>query len=286
MTVGGLILVMAVAGPGPSAWYFLTPPGGPRRRWHGVVVQGLFGNTHGHAELYPAIVTLHLLGGQLLLALLVVQYERWQPRPLALSDRTRAGRWRLSAPSGSSVCWRAWVRPTMRCWPAADSRNATANGGRRTRNSTGVFRLPPTWADTTDGQLLGLPSLVAIHVVHPAGLRGDRAGPARARGAASVARAPGHRPSAGGLDQRLGGGSAGQRALERRAGLAAGRRLDAQRGRRGLGGLAPCCWRDHTGITRRALGLADAAIRTLPRILHACPRRLPNPPVQLLGVHA
>ena len=48
-----------------------------------VVVQGLFGKYTVTLKLYPAIVTLHLLGAMVLLALLVLQHESFRNRPLA-----------------------------------------------------------------------------------------------------------------------------------------------------------------------------------------------------------
>jgi heme a synthase len=89
MTVGVLILVMAAV-----TWF-------ERRRgtalplspWWAtatlvwVVIQGLFGKYTVTLKLYPAVVTLHLLGGLLLLVLLVAQYASYRPRPLVLESR-------------------------------------------------------------------------------------------------------------------------------------------------------------------------------------------------------
>ncbi len=56
-----------------SAWWATLTLG-----W--VVVQGLFGKYTVTLKLYPAIVTLHLLGAMLLLALLVLQHESFRRR--------------------------------------------------------------------------------------------------------------------------------------------------------------------------------------------------------------
>jgi cytochrome c oxidase assembly protein subunit 15 len=48
-----------------------------------VIVQGLFGMFTVTLKLYPAIVTLHLLGALVLLALLVLQHESFADRPLS-----------------------------------------------------------------------------------------------------------------------------------------------------------------------------------------------------------
>ena len=79
MAVGLLITVAALAGwrhrrqlP-HSAWW-----GAATLAW--VIVQGLFGKYTVTLKLYPAIVTLHLLGAVLLLALLVVQHASFERR--------------------------------------------------------------------------------------------------------------------------------------------------------------------------------------------------------------
>jgi len=83
MVVGALILVMAVAStvwrrrlPHAVAWPLAT------LAW--VIVQGLFGKYTVTLKLYPAVVTAHLLGGLVLLALLTVQHEAYRQRPLAV----------------------------------------------------------------------------------------------------------------------------------------------------------------------------------------------------------
>jgi len=82
MTVGVLILVTAAASiaarrqlPHSLAWPLAT------LGW--VVVQGLFGRYTVTLKLYPAVVTLHLLGGLALLALLALQHEAYRARPIA-----------------------------------------------------------------------------------------------------------------------------------------------------------------------------------------------------------
>ncbi len=76
MTVGALILVMAA-----TAWVerrrLPFSPWWPTFTLVWVIVQGLFGKYTVTLKLYPAIVTLHLLGGLALLALLAVQHSRF-----------------------------------------------------------------------------------------------------------------------------------------------------------------------------------------------------------------
>ena len=54
-------------------------------------MQGAFGALTVTLELYPAIVTLHLLGGIGLLALLAMQAERYAPRRRVVAPALRAG---------------------------------------------------------------------------------------------------------------------------------------------------------------------------------------------------
>jgi cytochrome c oxidase assembly protein subunit 15 len=81
MTVGLLIAVAAAT----SWWARRQLPHSPwwatlTLAW--VMVQGLFGKYTVTLKLYPAIVTLHLLGAVVLLALLVLQHESFRNRPL------------------------------------------------------------------------------------------------------------------------------------------------------------------------------------------------------------
>lgn len=86
--VGALILVIAAISlkarrelPFSIAWPLVT------LAW--VIVQGLFGRYTVTLKLYPAIVTLHLLGGLILLGLLAFQAERYRGRSLALGTTAR-----------------------------------------------------------------------------------------------------------------------------------------------------------------------------------------------------
>ena len=73
-----------------------------------VVVQGLFGKYTVTLKLYPAIVTLHLLGAMVLLALLVLQHESFRNRPLAAAG---AGAGNGSGASATGRAQPAPVRP-------------------------------------------------------------------------------------------------------------------------------------------------------------------------------
>jgi cytochrome c oxidase assembly protein subunit 15 len=73
------------------------------------VVQGLFGKYTVTLKLYPAIVTLHLLGGLLLLALLAVQHEAYRDRPLALTPALRRAIGTVLALLLAQVALGGWV---------------------------------------------------------------------------------------------------------------------------------------------------------------------------------
>lgn len=83
--VGALILVLAA-----MSWWqarrrqAVVSPWWPTATLVWVCMQGAFGALTVTMKLYPAIVTLHLLGGLGLLMLLAVQREGYRPQPLAL----------------------------------------------------------------------------------------------------------------------------------------------------------------------------------------------------------
>ena len=164
MTVGALIVVATLAG-----WAFRRrlplSPWWPTATLAWVIVQGPFGMLTVTWRLKPAIVTLHLLGGMFLLALLVVQHEalrarslRWPRRLLQLLLAVFAllvlqialGAWVSSnyavlACSGFPQCNGSW-------WPAMDFGHG--------------FTLERELGMAGDGSLLPFDALVAIHMTH------------------------------------------------------------------------------------------------------------------------
>jgi cytochrome c oxidase assembly protein subunit 15 len=166
-TVGVLITVMAAASwrlrrggernlPS-SGWALLT------LAW--VIAQGAFGALTVTMKLYPAIVTLHLLGGIGLLALLTVQAEQFAARPLALPRGLAAATWAVAALALLQIALGGWVStnyavlacsdfPTCQgqWWPAMDFAHAFT-----IRRELGV---------TAAGNYLPFEALTAIHVVH------------------------------------------------------------------------------------------------------------------------
>ena len=130
-----------------------------------VLIQGLFGKYTVVLKLYPAIVTLHLLGGVVLLALLVRQREAYRGRSLTLPPRLRfwvpvslmavllqmaLGGWvstnyAVLACQGFPTCNGQW-------WPEMDL-------------SAG-FQVLRELGRTAEGGFLPAAALVAIHWVH------------------------------------------------------------------------------------------------------------------------
>jgi cytochrome c oxidase assembly protein subunit 15 len=91
MTVGGLIVVMTA-----SSWWqrwrasTLAPsPLWPTLTLAWVMVQGAFGAYTVTLKLYPAVVTLHLVGALVLLALLAIQHAAFLARPIVLKPPQR-----------------------------------------------------------------------------------------------------------------------------------------------------------------------------------------------------
>jgi cytochrome c oxidase assembly protein subunit 15 len=163
MAVGLLILIAAIGG-------WLKRRELPHSPWWGVltlawvIVQGLFGKYTVTLKLYPAIVTLHLLGGMLLLLLLVLQHESFRERPVngawprawvgvvlgLVLVQVALGGWvstnyAVLACSGFPTCNGAW-------WPPMDA----AHG----------FTLLRELGRAGHGGYLPFDALVAIHMAH------------------------------------------------------------------------------------------------------------------------
>jgi heme a synthase len=187
MTVGALILVMAVwawtrwraarrapAAPGSSSDEPLLPvsPWWPTVTLVWVLVQGMFGKYTVTLKLYPAVVTLHLLGGLTLLALLAIQHAAFRRQagqpPLALVPGLRRLAWIGLGLLGVQIALGGWVStnyavlacsgfPTCngQWWPAMD----WAQGFEPLRH-LGM---------TGGGELLSFEALVAIHMAHRLG---------------------------------------------------------------------------------------------------------------------
>ncbi len=164
--VGVLITVMAAM----SWWLRRQPAHAPSPWWATltlawVVAQGAFGALTVTMKLYPAIVTLHLLGGLGLLALLALQDQAFAPRPMRLSRGLLAGVWVVAGLMLAQVALGGWVStnyavlacgdfPTCQgqWWPAMDFPHA--------------FTLRRELGVTAAGAYLPFAALTAIHVAH------------------------------------------------------------------------------------------------------------------------
>lgn len=133
-----------------------------------VLAQGAFGALTVTMRLYPAIVTLHLLGGLGLLALLAIQAEVYEPHRLALSAGLRRGLWAVAALALVQITLGGWVStnyavlacsdfPTCqgRWWPAMSFDDA--------------FQVLRPLGGDGDGGYLPFAALTAIHVTHRLG---------------------------------------------------------------------------------------------------------------------
>jgi cytochrome c oxidase assembly protein subunit 15 len=138
-----------------------------------VVAQGAFGALTVTMKLYPAIVTLHLLGGIGLLALLMAQWrQQGADAPLPLSAGLRRAAWVVAGLVVLQVALGGWVSTNyavLACndfpgchagqtWPAATVADY-AEG----------FTLRRPLGHTAEGELLGFAALTAIHWVHRLG---------------------------------------------------------------------------------------------------------------------
>ena len=164
MTVGVLIVV-AVAAAWIERQRLPVSPWWPTLTLAWVVVQGLFGKYTVTLKLYPAVVTMHLLGGLGLLALLALQHAAFQRQPL----RADPGLRRLAGWAGAllvlQVALGGWVSTNyavLACtgfpacsgqwWPAMDFSQG--------------FTLLRELGRADHGGYIGLDALVAIHMVH------------------------------------------------------------------------------------------------------------------------
>jgi cytochrome c oxidase assembly protein subunit 15 len=107
-TVGVLSIVIAAASwrerrrlPHSIAWPLAT------LAW--VIVQGLFGKYTVTLKLYPAVVTLHLVGGLVLLALLARQHAAFVNRPLAMTAALRGLLLAATAALAVQIVLGGWV---------------------------------------------------------------------------------------------------------------------------------------------------------------------------------
>ena len=133
-----------------------------------VCVQGAFGALTVTMKLYPLIVTLHLLGGMVLLVLLAVQTQASQRAPLAMSRGLYVAALALALISALQIALGGWVSTNyavLACaefpacqgawWPAMDFEQG--------------FVLMRELGSGKDGAALPFAALTAIHYMHRLG---------------------------------------------------------------------------------------------------------------------
>jgi cytochrome c oxidase assembly protein subunit 15 len=164
MTVGALIVALTLAG---WVWRRALPlsPWWPTATLAWVVVQGLFGALTVTWKLNPAIVTLHLLGGMGLLALLAAQHEALRDPPRPVPQSSRGALSAVFALLAAQIALGAWVSSNyavLACqgfpqcngswWPQMDFGHG--------------FTLQRELGRSGDGDFLPFQALVAIHMAH------------------------------------------------------------------------------------------------------------------------
>jgi cytochrome c oxidase assembly protein subunit 15 len=128
-------------------------------------VQGLFGKYTVTLKLYPAIVTLHLLGGLLLLALLAVQHESYRARPVTMP----AGLRRLAGAAlgvlALQIALGGWVSTNYAVLACPDFPRCHGQWLPPMDFASGFQVLRELGGDGRGG-LLPFDALVAIHMAH------------------------------------------------------------------------------------------------------------------------
>ena len=166
MTVGVLILVGAV-----FSWVerrrLPHPPGLALAILAWVLVQGAFGKYTVTLKLYPAIVTLHLLGGLVLLALLAVQHQRLAGRHLPLAPGLRRWAGLGLAVLTLQIAFGGWVSTNYAVLACSGFPACNGQWWPDMALSQG-FTLLRTLGHAGDGSLLPFQALVGIHYVHRA----------------------------------------------------------------------------------------------------------------------
>jgi heme a synthase len=163
--VGVLILVMTAFAWSARHHVKHLSPWWPTITLAWVIAQGAFGALTVTMKLYPAIVTLHLLGGMGLLALLAVQSATFAPRPIAMPSSLRRAAQVVAALAVMQIALGGWVStnyavlactdfPTChgRWWPDMDFAQGFA-----------VWR---ELGETKSGSYVPFAALTAIHYTH------------------------------------------------------------------------------------------------------------------------
>ena len=133
-----------------------------------VVAQGAFGALTVTMRLYPAIVTLHLLGGLGLLALLAIQAEVYEPRRLALAPPLRRGLAAVTALALVQIALGGWVSTNYAVLACSEFPACQGSWWPDMDFASAFQLLRPLGLDAA-GSYLPFSALTAIHVAHRIG---------------------------------------------------------------------------------------------------------------------
>ena len=133
-----------------------------------VGIQGAFGALTVTMKLYPAIVTLHLLGGLTLLALLAVQFERYEPRPMLLAPSLRAGLIAVAVLAVVQIALGGWVSTNSAVLACKEFPTCQGAWWPETDFGGGFVLQRPLGGDGAGGYL-PYQALTAIHMAHRVG---------------------------------------------------------------------------------------------------------------------
>jgi heme a synthase len=172
MTVGVLILTITAVswrehwvGRRPGDRRVPASPRWPTMTLLWVIVQGLFGKYTVTLKLYPAIVTLHLLGGLILLAMLTVQHQAMRRRALALAPALRRTVIWALALLVVQIALGGWVSSNYAVLACADFPKCNGDWWPAADFGQG-FTLLRGLGEGAQGRGLTLQALVAIHMAH------------------------------------------------------------------------------------------------------------------------
>ncbi len=133
-----------------------------------VVAQGAFGALTVTMRLYPAIVTLHLLGGLGLLALLAVQAEVYEPRRIALARPLHRGLVAVTALALMQIALGGWVSTNYAVLACSEFPACQGSWWPDMDFAVAFQLLRPLGVDAS-GAFLPFSALTAIHVAHRIG---------------------------------------------------------------------------------------------------------------------
>ncbi|MDQ2733683.1 MAG: COX15/CtaA family protein [Pseudomonadota bacterium] len=133
-----------------------------------MVAQGAFGALTVTMGLYPGIVTLHLLGGLGLLALLAIQSDAYEPRPLRLSPVLRSALLVVAALALVQIALGGWVSTNYAVLACREF--PTCQGAWwPDMNFAEAFVLRRPLGISGNGGFLPFSALTAIHMAHRLG---------------------------------------------------------------------------------------------------------------------